>query len=130
MPAPGAGRKRTGPKAADVADMEHKLEMLKQQMAAERQKREELLSNTGSGSYWLNGREGTLRGKEGVKQFVKGSRQIARGHSARRKAEQDQEPQEQLIANEPEQPVQLDLVLRQLSLLSALISTLITSKVC
>eukprot|EP00288_Rhodomonas_lens_P015235 CAMPEP_0177696130 /NCGR_PEP_ID=MMETSP0484_2-20121128/3817_1 /TAXON_ID=354590 /ORGANISM="Rhodomonas lens, Strain RHODO" /LENGTH=227 /DNA_ID=CAMNT_0019207083 /DNA_START=102 /DNA_END=782 /DNA_ORIENTATION=- len=59
-----------GKSEPSIMEMEDRLETLKQQMAVERAKREQLLKRNGTGSFWLNGREGALRGPQ-VKEFVK-----------------------------------------------------------
>ena len=46
----------------EVFVMEARLKLLKEQMATERKKREDALSKNGSGSVWLAGRAGPLRG--------------------------------------------------------------------
>ena len=51
----------------EVFVMEARLKLLKEQMATERKKREDALSKNGSGSVWLAGRAGPLRGVRDVR---------------------------------------------------------------
>ena len=64
----------------EVFVMEARLKLLKEQMATERKKREDALSKNGSGSVWLAGRAGPLRGVRDVRSLV---RQNARERAAR-----------------------------------------------
>lgn len=73
-----------GKPEASVLDMEDRLNALKQQMALERAKREELLQRSGTGSFWLNGRQGALRGPQ-VKDFVRTGAKEARMKKAAQK---------------------------------------------
>ncbi|KAJ1473760.1 hypothetical protein T484DRAFT_3315592 [Baffinella frigidus] len=62
--------------ANDVAVMEQRLALLKQQMEEERLRREELLASRGGNSVWQSGRAGVIRG-EGVSELIR-----ARAHPA------------------------------------------------
>ena len=64
----------------EVFVMEARLKLLKEQMEKERKKREELVQRNGSGSVWLNGRSGAMRGIRDVRTLV---RTNARDRAAR-----------------------------------------------
>ena len=55
----------------DVFVMEARLKLLKEQMEAERKKREDMLSKNGTGSIWMNGRAGAMRGVRDVRALVR-----------------------------------------------------------
>eukprot|EP00960_Hanusia_phi_P053170 761887-Hanusia_phi.AAC.2 len=57
--------------------MEEKLRALKQSMEEERKKRTALVKRNGTGSVWINGREGALRGAKNVKEFVKTGKKLS-----------------------------------------------------
>ena len=55
----------------DVFVMEARLKLLKEQMEVERKKREDMLSKNGTGSIWMNGRAGAMRGVRDVRALVR-----------------------------------------------------------
>ena len=55
----------------EVVQMEARLKMLKEQMEAERKKREDLLKKNGTNSVWMNGRSGPMRGVSDVRALVR-----------------------------------------------------------
>ncbi|EKX44980.1 hypothetical protein GUITHDRAFT_109026 [Guillardia theta CCMP2712] len=61
----------------DLLEMEEKLRSLKQSMEEERKKRSALVQRNGTGSVWINGRAGALRGANSVKEFVKSSKKLS-----------------------------------------------------
>lgn len=55
----------------DVLVMETRLKLLKEQMDNERKKREDMVKKNGTGSIWMNGRSGTIRGLREVRAMVR-----------------------------------------------------------
>ena len=64
----GAQRSQHG---EDVFVMEARLKLLKEQMEAERKKRQDAVSKNGTGSIWMNGRAGAMRGVRDVRALVR-----------------------------------------------------------
>ena len=76
-----AMRKKNTREQDEVFIMEAKLKLLKDQMEAERQKREDMVKRNGSAnSIWMNGRTGPMRGLRDVRAMVRSN---ARERAAR-----------------------------------------------
>ena len=65
------GKKGARSQEDDVFVMEARLKLLKEQMDAERKKRQDMVSKNGTGSIWMNGRSGAMRGVRDVRALVR-----------------------------------------------------------
>ena len=65
------GAQRSQQVGDDVVVMEARLKLLKEQMEAERKKRQDAVSKSGTGSIWMNGRVGAMRGVRDVRALVR-----------------------------------------------------------
>jgi hypothetical protein len=87
-------RKTRDSEKDEVFVMEARLKLLKEQMEKERMKREDLVKRNGSGSVWLNGRAGAMRGVRDVRALVRTNarERAARPASATSAADTEERP--------------------------------------